>query len=143
MVSKRNSLSQCLSVGIISPPTGCFETLQGDLGSHIFVGRVLDAWCPVRSSTKRIIPYPAQCLHILPDIHQERKSHLYYLSLKPFYVNTKLWGFLQNFHIHTASYRNAIAPHTERHMYVVLFQTLSRATHHFRRPPYGQHCLCI
>ena len=59
-----------------------------------------DAWCPVRSSTKRIIPSPAQCLHILPDVRQERKSHLYYLSLKPFYVNTNLWGFSQSFHIY-------------------------------------------
>ena len=44
----------------------------------------------------------------------------------------KFVGFFAKFsYIYTTSYRNAIALHTERQMYVVLFQTLPRATHHF------------
>lgn len=84
-----------------------------------------------KSSTKRIIPI----LHnvcILPDIRLERKSIFVLSEPKTILHKHKVVGVFAKFsYIYTASYRNEIALHAERQMYVVLFQTLPRATHRF------------
>ena len=116
---------------MISPPTGCFETLQRDLGFHVFVGRgfvIMGQGCLVSCKEFHKVNYSLSCTMFA---HLARSSSV---EKKPFVLSEpktilrkhKVVRFFAKFsyiYIYTASYRNAIALHTERQMHIVLFQT--------------------
>ena len=114
-----------------------FRNSAGEFGLSYIVGRglvIMGQGCLVSCKEFHKENYSLSCTmfaHLARHSSGEKKPFVLSES-KTILHKHKVVGFFAKFsYIYTASYRNEIALHTERQMYVVLFQTLPRATHHF------------